>query len=140
VAHDCHLGEHVVLANAVHMGGHVEIGDWTIVGGVSGIHQFVRIGRHAFVGGGTRLTQDVAPFLTVAGNPCTAYGLNRTGLRRRGFTEEAIRGLRAAYRKIFQSDRNIGEALRELEAEDSLRPEVRELVEFIRNSERGITT
>ncbi len=140
VAHDCRIGDHVILANAVNMGGHVEIGDWAIVGGVTAIHQFVRIGAHAFVGGGSRVPQDVAPYLTVAGNPCAAYGLNTVGLRRRGFPAETLQGLRRAYRKIFQSGLNIGQALDELEAEDGHPPEVRRLIAFIRESRRGITT
>lgn len=140
VAHDCHLGDHVILANAVNMGGHVEIGDWAIVGGVTAIHQFVRIGRHAFVGGGSRVPQDVAPYLTVAGNPCAAYGINTEGLRRRGFGRETLASLRHAYRVLFRSSRNMGDALEALEAEDGLGDEVHELMAFIRSSERGVTT
>ncbi len=139
VAHDCRIGDHVVLANAVNMGGHVEIGDWAIVGGVTAIHQFVRIGRHSMVGGGSRLSQDVAPYTTVAGNPCAAYGLNTVGLERRGFSAETLAALRAAYRKIFQSHLNVRQALDELEATDQPE-EVEHLVAFIRASRRGITT
>jgi UDP-N-acetylglucosamine acyltransferase len=140
VAHDCHLGDHVILANAVNMGGHVEIGDWAIVGGVTAIHQFVRIGRHAFVGGGSRVPQDVAPYVTVAGNPCAAYGINAEGLRRRGFGRETLAALRHAYRVLFRSNRNVGDALEALESEGGLGEEVSELIAFIRSSERGVTT
>jgi UDP-N-acetylglucosamine acyltransferase len=140
VAHDCHLGDHVILANAVNMGGHVEIGDWAIVGGVTAIHQFVRIGRHAFVGGGSRVPQDVAPYVTVAGNPCSTYGINTEGLRRRGFDRGTIAALRHAYRALFRSSRNMGDALAALEAEGDSCAEVRELMAFIRSSERGVTT
>jgi len=140
VAHDCHLGDHVILANTVNMGGHVEIGDWAIVGGVTAIHQFVRIGRHAFVGGGSRIPQDVVPYVTVAGNPVAAYGINTEGLRRRAFSDATIRALRHAYRVLFRSDRNLGDALAVLEAAAPLTPEVREMVDFIRSSERGVTT
>lgn len=140
VAHDCRIGDHVILANAVNMGGHVDIDDWAIVGGVTAIHQFVRIGAHAFVGGGSRVPQDVAPYVTVAGNPCTAYGLNTVGLRRRGFPAETLQALRKAYRTIFQSGMNIGRALDELETEGGGPEEVRHLVAFIRESRRGITT
>jgi UDP-N-acetylglucosamine acyltransferase len=140
VAHDCHLGDHVILANAVNMGGHVEIGDWAIVGGVTAIHQFVRIGRHAFVGGGSRVPQDVAPYVTVAGNPCAAYGINTEGLRRRGFGRDVLASLRHAYRVLFRSNRNMGDALEALESEGGLGEEVLELVAFIRSSERGVTT
>ncbi len=140
VAHDCRIGDHVILSNAVNMAGHVEIGDWAIVGGVTAIHQFVRIGRHAFVGGGSRLPQDVVPFATVAGNPCSAYGINTTGLRRRGFDDATVRALRSAWRSIFQGDVNIGQALDRLEAEGDQEPEVEEMIAFIRESERGVTT
>ncbi len=140
VAHDCRLGDHVILANAVNMGGHVEIEDWAIVGGVSAIHQFVRIGRHAFVGGGSRLPQDVAPYVTVAGNPCAAYGINIEGLRRRGFDRDTLAALRRAYRALFRGSRNMGDALEALERQGPECPEVAQLVEFIRASERGVTT
>lgn len=140
VAHDCHLGDHVILSNTVNMGGHVEIGDWAIVGGVTAIHQFVRIGRHAFVGGGSRIPQDVAPYVTVAGNPASAYGINSEGLRRRGFPEGSLRELHHAYRVLFRSRHNMGDAIDQLESEVDLGPEVREIVDFIRASERGVTT
>lgn len=140
VAHDCRLGDHVILSNSVNMGGHVEIGDWVIVGGVTAIHQFARIGRHAFVGGGSRLPQDVVPYTTVAGNPCAAYGVNTTGLRRRGFDDGRIKALRAAYRSLFRSDLNLGDAVDRLAEEGPETEEVREVIEFIRASERGVTT
>lgn len=140
VAHDCRIGDHVILANAVNMGGHVEIGDWAIVGGVTAIHQFVRIGCHAMVGGGSRVPQDVAPYCMVAGNPCAAYGLNTVGLRRRRFPPETIAALRDAYRKIFQSELNVGRAVEEISSLEDAPEEVRRLVEFIRASRRGITT
>lgn len=139
VAHDCRIGDRVVLANAVNMGGHVEIGDWAIVGGVTAIHQFVRVGRHAFVGGGSRVSQDVPPYCTVAGNPPSGYGVNTVGLRRREFEETTVDALQKAYRRVFRSEKNVGEALDGLEAEDP-RPEVAELVSFVRDSERGVTT
>lgn len=139
VAHDCRIGDHVILANAVNMGGHVEIEEWAIVGGVTAIHQFVRIGRHSFIGGGSRLPQDVAPYVMVAGNPCRAYGLNTVGLRRRKFPVETIKALRHAYRTIFQSDLNIGQAIERLAATEET-DEVRHMISFIRDSRRGITT
>ena len=140
VAHDCRIGDHVILSNAVNMAGHVEIDDHAIVGGVTAIHQFVRIGAHAFVGGGSRLPQDVVPYTIVAGNPCTAYGINVTGLRRRGFAKETITALRQAYRTLFQSELNIGAALERLESGEPETDEVREVIDFVRGSERGITT
>lgn len=140
VAHDCRLGDGVILANSVAMGGHVEIGDRAIVGGLVAIHQFVRIGRHAFVGGGSRLPQDVAPYVTVAGNPCAAYGINTEGLRRRGFDDERIRELKRAYRTLFRSEQHIGRAVEQLEEDAEHTAEVETLIEFVRTSERGLTT
>lgn len=140
VAHDCRIGDHVVLANSVAMGGHVEIGDHVVVGGLVGIHQFVRVGDHAFVGGGSRVTQDVPPYVTVAGNPCAAYGINSEGLRRRGFEPERIRDLQRAYRRIFRSEDHIGRALEGLEQGGELEPEVERMIAFIRASDRGVTT
>lgn len=139
VAHDCRVGNHVILANAVNLGGHVEIGDWAIVGGVTAIHQFVRIGPHAFVGGASRVVQDVTPYTTVAGNPCAAYGLNREGLLRRGFPPETIGALDAAWRRIFRSELHVGRAVDGLEAEGDHPPEVHLLLEFVRDSRRGLT-
>lgn len=141
VAHDCTIGDDVVLANSVAMGGHVEIGEHAIVGGLVAIHQFVRVGRHAFLGGGSRVVQDVPPFCTVAGNPCEAYGINTEGLDRRGFDRETVQALRRAYRKVFRSDRHIGAALELLAREEGAPPpEVSEMLDFIRGSERGVTT
>ena len=140
VSHDSLVGDHVILANAVNMGGHVVIEDWAIVGGVTAIHQFVRIGCHSFVGGGSRLPQDVAPFVMVAGSPCAAYGLNIVGLRRRGFQRETIRQIKDAYRLVFQSDLNVSQALEQLAAREDLMPEVEHMIAFIQSSERGITT
>jgi UDP-N-acetylglucosamine acyltransferase len=140
VSHDSRVGNHVILANSVNMGGHVVIEDWAIVGGVTAIHQFVRIGSHSFVGGGSRLPQDVPPYVMVAGSPCAAYGLNIVGLRRRGFKRDTIRQIKDAYRLVFQSDLNVSQALEEMEKREGLAPEVQHMIGFIRSSERGITT
>ncbi len=140
VAHDCHIGDHVILSNAVNMGGHVTIEDWAIVGGITPIHQFVRIGAHAFVGGGTRLPQDAPPYCRVAGSPAKLYGLNAVGLERRGFSQETRSLLKRAYRLVFQSDHTISQGLRRVEEEVTGIPEVRHFVQFIRESERGVTT
>jgi len=139
VAHDCELGSHVVLANAVNMGGHVAIEDWVIVGGLTPIHQYVRIGAHAFVGGGSRIAQDVPPYCRVAGNPPKLYGLNSVGLERRGFSPETRAALKKAYRILFQSRMILSQALERAEAEVVGIPEVRQLLAFVRDSERGIT-
>lgn len=138
VAHDCELGNHVVLANSVHMGGHVLLEDWAIVGGVTAIHQFCRIGAHAFIGGGSRITQDVPPYCRAVGNPPKLYGLNSVGLGRRGFSDDVRSSLKAAYRILFATKGNLGQALDRAEAEWSGVPQVGHLIEFIRASERGI--
>ena len=140
VAHDCELGNHVILANAVNMGGHVIIQDWAIVGGMTPIHQFVRIGAHAFVGGGSRITEDIPPYCRAAGSPPKLYGLNSVGLERRGVSLDVRRALKKAYRKIFQSDKTISEAVQEAGLEVNQVPEVGHLVKFIQDSERGVTT
>ncbi|MFQ5529482.1 MAG: acyl-ACP--UDP-N-acetylglucosamine O-acyltransferase [Gemmatimonadota bacterium] len=140
VAHDCSLGNGVILANSVNLAGHVQIGSSAIVGGLVGIHQFVRIGEHAFVGACSKLAQDIPPFLLVDGNPCGPRGLNVVGLRRRGFSQETILDLRRAYRLVFASDLNIGAALDAIEAWPEVIPEVAQFVEFIRTTERGIVS
>ncbi|HYR09523.1 MAG TPA: acyl-ACP--UDP-N-acetylglucosamine O-acyltransferase, partial [Longimicrobium sp.] len=111
VAHDCQLGDHVILSNAVNMAGHVTIGDWAIVGGLTPIHQFVRIGSHAFVGGATRVAKDVPPYVKAAGSPMQLYGLNSVGLQRRGFSDEVRQELKRAYRMFFASTNNVSQAL-----------------------------
>lgn len=140
VAHDCEIGNHVILANAVNMAGHVLIEDWVIIGGVTPVHQFVRIGAHAFVGGGSRVSQDVPPYCSAAGNPPKLYGLNKVGLERRGLSDEVRKALKSAYRILFQSELGLSKALDRAEEELQGLPEVRHLVQFIRASERGITT
>ena len=140
VAHDCEIGNHVVLSNAVNMAGHVVVEDWVIVGGLTAIHQFVRLGAHAFVGGASRISQDIPPYVRVAGNPSKLYGLNSVGLDRRGFSEEVRRALKSAYRILFQSSLNVTQGLDRAEAEVEQLPEVRHLLTFIRNSQRGITS
>ena len=140
VAHDCELGNHVVIANSVNMAGHVVIEDWATVGGVTPIHQFVRIGAHAFVGGGSRVPQDIPPYCRAAGNPPKLYGLNSVGLERRGFSPEVRKALKEAYRVLFMGSENLSQALERAAREVPQIPEVRHLLAFIQASERGITT
>lgn len=140
VAHDCEIGNHVVISNAVNMAGHVVIEDWVIIGGVTAIHQFVRIGAHSFCGGGSRISQDIPPYLKVAGNPAKLYGLNTIGLERRGVSEEVQASLRQAYRTLFQSKLNLSQAINKAEKEVAQIPEVRHLLTFIRDSKRGVIT
>jgi len=141
VGHDCVIGDRVVLANLAQLGGHVEIGDFVIFGAIVGVHQFTRIGAHAFVGGMSRVTQDVPPYLLLVGNPCRARGINVVGLQRRGFEKATIDALRAAFRDLFRTRTlNLGQALDALESRSDLEPEVLSLIEFIRASDRGILT
>jgi UDP-N-acetylglucosamine acyltransferase len=139
VAHDCHLGDRVILANAVNMGGHVTIGDWAIVGGMTPIHQFVRIGEHAFVGGASRVSKDVAPYVRAAGDPLVMSGLNSVGLRRRGFGPELRLELKRAYRMFFLSDLNVTQAIERARQELDLLPEVERFIVFFETTDRGVS-
>jgi UDP-N-acetylglucosamine acyltransferase len=139
VAHDCVLGDHVIVANSVNMGGHCDIGDWVIVGGVTAIHQFVQIGAHAFVGGSSAVRKDVPPFVKAAGDPLRLFGLNSVGLQRRGFTDDERLALRRAYRLLFRSKTNLRDAVRETRTELTGVRHVATLLDFIERSERGIT-
>lgn len=139
VAHDCELGDHVILSNSVHMGGHCTFGDWVIVGGVTAIHQFVQVGEHAFVGGSSAVRKDVPPFVKAAGDPLKLFGLNTVGLQRRGFSDDERAALRRAYRLLFQSKYNLSDALASARAELEGTGRVERLLSFIENSERGVT-
>jgi len=137
VAHDCQVGDHVILANAVNLAGHVHLGSWVTIGGMVPVHQFVHVGQHSFVGGGVRVTKDVPPFILAAGDPLRYAGLNVVGLKRRGFDTEELAALKQAYKTIYGSRYNVSQALENLEA-NSQHPRVREVVEFIRGASRGI--
>jgi UDP-N-acetylglucosamine acyltransferase len=139
VAHNCVLEDHVILANSVNLAGHVLIEEHAIIGGVTPVHQFVRIGAHSIVGGGSRIPQDVAPFIRVAGIPPRTYGLNRVGLKRRGFSDETLAALKQAYRILFRQKLSMKEAVARVGAEVPSTPEVQRLVSFILTSERGVT-
>jgi UDP-N-acetylglucosamine acyltransferase len=138
VAHDCQVGDHTVFGNAATLAGHVSVEDWAIVNAFSGVHQFCRVGAYAFVGGFTVVTKDVLPFSKTVGNPARIYGVNAIGLERRGFSREAVAAIRGAYRLLLQSRLNTTLALERLEAEGPLSPDVRQIVDFIRSSERGV--
>ncbi|MEW5993768.1 MAG: acyl-ACP--UDP-N-acetylglucosamine O-acyltransferase [Candidatus Zixiibacteriota bacterium] len=138
VAHDCILGDHVIMANSVNLAGHVEVGDYTIIGGLVPVHQFVKIGVHAMIGGGFRVQQDVCPYALVAGYPLKVAGLNAVGLRRRGFKKEVLRELERAFKLLFFSGLNTSQAVERIEREVESIPEITVILEFIRNSERGI--
>lgn len=139
VAHDCVIGNNVVIANAVNMGGHVEIGDWVVVGGMSAIHQFAKIGAHAFIGGTSAVRKDVPPFVKASGSPLQLYGLNSIGLQRRGIPDEVRHELRRAYRVLFQSKLNLTDALAQARATLEPYAEVDALLSFFDRSGRGVT-
>ncbi len=138
VAHNCKLGNNIVMANSANLAGHIHIEDFAIIGGLSGIHQFTRIGQHAFVGGASAVAKDVPPFLTVAGNHAKPYGLNLVGLRRRGFKEDTLKNLKQAYKLVYRSSLLLSAALDKIRSEVPDTPEIRQFVEFIEKSERGI--
>lgn len=138
VAHDCSVGNHVIMANLVTLGGHVAVDDWAYIGGMTGVHQFTHIGKHAFIGGGFRCTQDVPPYILAAGEPLKFTGLNVVGLRRHGFSNETISLLKEAYRLIYRSDFNISQALEQIQSGFEPTEEIREVISFIKHSERGI--
>jgi UDP-N-acetylglucosamine acyltransferase len=138
LAHDCQVGSHTIFANCTQLAGHVTIEDWVILGGFTGVHQHVRVGAHSFTGIGTHLTQDLPPYVTAAGEEGRPYGLNTNGLKRRGFTAEALAALKRAYRTLYRSGLSLEDAKRELEAQAATSPEVRRFVEFIGTSKRGI--
>lgn len=139
VAHDCDVGRQVVMANAVTLAGHVTIGDNANIGGMTAIHQFVRIGRMAFVGGASAVSLDVPPFSSAAGNRAKLYGLNTVGLKRSGMDKAEIHAVRRAYRALFQKGASQEEALADLRAsEDTDVPPVAELIAFVAGTERGV--
>ncbi|MEO7742805.1 MAG: acyl-ACP--UDP-N-acetylglucosamine O-acyltransferase [Usitatibacter sp.] len=138
VAHDCQVGSNTVFANHATLGGHVHIGDHTILGGFVGVHQFVRVGTHVMAGISTVITQDVPPYLIVAGQPCAPHGINTEGLRRRGFTAEALAALKRAYRTLYKSGLTLDRAREELARQALETPEVGALAEFLAKSTRGI--
>jgi UDP-N-acetylglucosamine acyltransferase len=138
VAHDCMVGNHTIFANNATLAGHVVVGDWAILGGFTGVHQFVRVGAHSFCGVGTVLLQDLPPYVTVAGNPAAPHGINAEGLRRRGFSPEAIAAIRRAYKLLYRSGLTLAEA-RERIAELAVeQPELQPLVDFLAQPGRGI--
>jgi UDP-N-acetylglucosamine acyltransferase len=138
VAHDCFVGSHVVIANSVQIAGHVKIGDYTIIGGSSAIRQFVQIGSHVMISGGSLIRKDVPSFIKAAREPLSYAGVNSIGLRRRGYTTDTISSIQEIFRIIYLSKLNNSEALDKVELEMPATPERDEIINFIRNSERGI--
>jgi UDP-N-acetylglucosamine acyltransferase len=139
IAHDCIIGDHAILANAATLGGHVTVEEWAQVGALCPVHHFVRIGAHAFIGGGTTITQDVLPFSrTSAVRDVHAYGLNAIGLERRGFSKERIRKIQDAYRILLASKLNTSQALEKLKSKPDHGEDVDMLIKFIEQSDRGV--
>lgn len=138
IAHDCLIGNYVIIENAVNLSGHVTVEDFAIIGGVVPVHQFVKIGQHSFIGGGSRVSKDVPPFIKAAGEPLRPVGLNLVGLRRRGFSIQTIAVLKKAYRILFRSNLNTSQAMERISNQLEQIEEIRILLEFIVNSQRGI--
>jgi UDP-N-acetylglucosamine acyltransferase len=139
VAHNCQVGDRVILANAVQMAGYVSVEDWAIVGGGTVVHQFVRIGTHAMIGGGSRISQDIAPFVKAAGSPPRLAGINSVGLERRGFTPEARKALERAYKILFREGHTVAAAIALMREQAGSVPEVERLARFAETSARGLT-
>lgn len=137
-AHDCQVGSHTIVANACQLAGHVTLGDWAILGATTLVHQFVSIGAHSFTGMGTYLAQDLPPYVMAAGNAARPYGLNSEGLKRRGFSPQAITELKRAYRTLYRSGLSLEQARGELERQAASSPEVRLIVDFLASAKRGI--
>jgi len=138
LAHDCLVGDDVIIANAVQMAGHVTIEDRAVISGLVPIHQFVRIGTFAFVGGGSRVNQDVPPYTKAVGNPVHLYGLNSVGLQRAAFSPEVKLALKRAYRLLFNSDMTVSQGIAKARAELPAVPEVEHFLKFIEGSQRGV--
>lgn len=138
VAHDCQLGSRIVMANAATLGGHVKLGDWVIMGGLSAVHQFTRIGAHAFIANNCAVTRDVPPYVMAVGQPAVPHSVNSKGLERRGFDAAQIRNIREAYRVLYRSDLLLADAVRELQQRAATQSELRAFVDFIAASTRSL--
>ena len=138
VAHDCHVGSKCVMANYATLGGHVHLGDWVIMGGYSGIHQFTKVGPHAFLGNNAAVTRDVPPYVMAVGSPAVPHSINSEGLKRRGFSEAQIRNLKNAYRVLYRSDLKLADAVAELKSRVESQPELKIFVDFIGESTRSL--
>ena len=138
VAHDCQVGNQCVLANNATLGGHVHLGDWVIMGGLSAIHQFCKVGAHAFVANNAAVTRDVPPYVMTVGQPAAAHSVNSEGLKRRGFTPEQIRNIRNAFRLLYRSGLKLADATAQLEVLAQEQPELKLIVEFLPTSTRSI--
>lgn len=138
VAHDCRVGDHTIFANCASLAGHVDIGDWAILGGFAGIHQFCRVGEHAFASMGSMVSKDVPPYVIVSGNYARSYGINRNGLKRRGFSVHTIRALHRTYMRMVRLRVTASDAPPDVLAMAEEYPEVRRFLDFLGESARGI--
>jgi UDP-N-acetylglucosamine acyltransferase len=138
VAHDCQVGDKVILSNVATLGGHVEIGDWVILGGLSAVHQFTKVGAHCFIANNAAVTRDVPPYVMAVGQPAVPHSVNSEGLKRRGFTAQQILNIRRAYRLLYRSGLKLKDAVEGLEKTAELQPEIKPFVDFIKRSSRSI--
>lgn len=138
IAHDCVLGNNTIMANNAQLAGHVHVGDWAILGGMSGVHQFCRVGAHAMVGAGAIVTQDVIPYGMIGGTPLSTIGINSEGLRRRGFSPEAIAAVKATYKTIFRDGLTLAEAIEKITPQAALVGEVKLMLDFMTVKGRGL--
>jgi UDP-N-acetylglucosamine acyltransferase len=138
VAHDCQVGSKVIMSNCATLGGHVQLGDWVIMAGFTGVHQFCKVGAHAFLANNTAVTRDVPPYVMAVGQPAAPHSVNSEGLKRRGFSAEQIRNIRDAFRTLYRRDLPLAEALKELTVQAASQPEVQAFVDFIAASTRSL--
>jgi UDP-N-acetylglucosamine acyltransferase len=138
IAHDCQIGSNTIFANVTQLAGHVHIGDWVILGGYTGVHQFVKIGMYSMTGVGTKLVQDLPPYVMASGYPAAAHGINSEGLKRRGFSQAAILAIRRAYKTIYKSGLKLEDACARLREEAADTPELGVLLDFLTQAGRGI--
>ena len=138
IAHDCDVGNHTIFANNATLAGHVQIGDYAILGGFTGVHQFCRVGAHVITGIASVVRQDIPPFLTVAGNPLAPFGINSEGLKRRGYSAEALSALKRAYKTLYKSGLSLADAQASIASEAQSSPELALLAEFLASAGRGI--
>ncbi len=138
IAHDCKVGNNVIMANAATLGGHVEVEDYVVIGGIVAVHQFARIGAYAMIGGFSGVGQDVPPYMTASGPRASLYGLNSIGLKRNGFSDETISELKQAYKILFRERLSLKDALKKIQEELPYTDEIAHLIEFINKNRRGI--
>ena len=138
VAHDCILGDNVIIANAVNMAGHVTIENFAGIGGMTPVHQFCRVGQHSFIGGGYRIVKDIPPYILAGAEPLKFGGVNSIGLRRRGFSDETILGIQRVYKIIYRKKLNVTQALTRIKDEFEIVDEIKTIVDFFETSERGV--